>query len=76
MLISKLLVAVKIRQPTSIDIYNSKEVENNIYYESSYIISCRISPFNVETNAFNALLGIGRARFVDADQVQLWKTST
>ena len=50
--------------------------ENNIYYEGSYTISYRRNPFNVETNAFNGLLGIGRAWFVDADQVQLWKTST
>jgi hypothetical protein len=42
------LVAVKIRQPTLIDVYDSREVENNIYYEGSYTISYRRSPFNVE----------------------------
>jgi hypothetical protein len=36
MLISGLLVTVKTSQPTSIDVYNSREIENNIYYEGSY----------------------------------------
>ena len=56
-----LLVAVKIIQPTSIDVYESREIENNIYYESYYTISCCGGFFNVETNAFNALLVIGGA---------------
>ena len=55
MLISELLVEVKTSQPTSIDVYNSREIENNIYYEGFYNISYRRSPLNIETNAFNAL---------------------
>lgn len=58
MLISELVVPVKTSQPTSIDVYDSREIEN-IYYEGSYTISYRRSPFNVETNAFNALWALG-----------------
>jgi hypothetical protein len=43
----------------TIDVYNSREVENNIYYEGSYTISYRRSSFSVETNAFNALWALG-----------------
>jgi hypothetical protein len=71
MLISGLLVAVKTSQPTSIDVYDSREIETTFITRAPF--SYRRSPFNVETNA---LLGIGRAWFVEADQVQLWKTSS
>jgi hypothetical protein len=75
LLISRLLVPVKTSQSTSTDVYDSREIRNNIYHESSYISNYHRSPFNVESNTFNALLGIGRAWLVDADQI-LWKTST
>ena len=72
MLISGLLVPANRPQY----VYDSREIENNVYYEGFYTTSYRRSPFNVETNAFNALLGIERAWFVDADQVQLLETLT
>jgi hypothetical protein len=48
----------------------------NASYEGYYAISYPTTPLSVETYVSDALLGIWRVPRVDADQVQLQKTTT
>jgi hypothetical protein len=74
-LISGAPVPARTSQPTPYDAYRAREIEENASYEGYCTISYPIAPLRVETYVFDALLGIRRVRRIDADQVQLQKTT-
>jgi hypothetical protein len=75
-LISGASVPTKITQSTPYDAYCARQIENNASYEAYYVSSYPIAPWIVKSYGSDALLGIRRVRRVDADQVQLQKTTT